>query len=68
MTIKVSRTAIAEDGVTHVAIELILDGTGVTVIKSHGDVVEEMARYSIDEHETIYELMTMLRPAYLPKA
>ena len=65
---KVARTAIAADGVTLVTIELVLDATGVTVTKTHEDVVQEMAHYSLDEHETIYELMTMLRPKYLPKS
>lgn len=66
--IRVSRTALAADGTTHVNIELMLDGDEITVTKTYDDVAEEMARYSLDEHETMYELMTMLRPKYLPRS
>jgi hypothetical protein len=61
--IRVARTAIAADG-TPVTIELTLGQTGGEITKTHGDVVQEMASYSLDEFETIFELMEMLRPKY----
>jgi hypothetical protein len=61
--IRAARTAIAADG-THVTIELTLSQEGGSITKTHGDVVQEMATYSVDEFETIYELMEMLRPKY----
>ena len=62
--IRVARTAIAADGITHVTIELTLGPDGGSITKTHEDVVQEMASYSLDEFETIYELMIMLRPKY----
>lgn len=62
--IRVARTAIAAEG-KHVTIELTLDSNGVTINKTdEQDVVQEMGNYTLDEAETIYELMQMLRPQY----
>lgn len=62
--IRVARTAIAADG-NHVIIELTYDSTGITINKTdEQNVVQEMGNYSMDEAETIYELMQMLRPQY----
>ena len=65
--IRVARTAVAANG-EPVTIELTLGQEGGSITKTHGDVVQEMATYTLDEFETIFELMELLRPKSTPKS